>query len=86
MEARSCPDFTNFNNVVLAAGIFLFYAGMEMNAIHVKDVDNPTRNYPIAILIAAIGTVAIFVLGTLAIAFIIPQSRDQPHAEPARRL
>ena len=46
------PDFTNFNNVVLAAGIFLFYAGMEMNAIHVKDVTNPTRNYPIAILIA----------------------------------
>jgi putative glutamate/gamma-aminobutyrate antiporter len=68
------PDFTNFNNVVLAASIFLFYAGMEMNAIHVKDVDNPTRNYPIAILIAAAGTVAIFVLGTLAIAFIIPHS------------
>jgi putative glutamate/gamma-aminobutyrate antiporter len=68
------PDFTNFNNVVLAASIFLFYAGMEMNAIHVKDVENPTRSYPIAILIAAAGTVAIFVLGTLAIAFIIPHS------------
>lgn len=69
------PDFTNFNNVVLAAGIFLFYAGMEMNAIHVKEVDNPARNYPIAILIAALGTVAIFVLGTLAIAFVIPQAK-----------
>jgi len=68
------PDFTNFNNVVLAASIFLFYAGMEMNAIHVKEVDNPTRNYPIAIMLAAVGTVAIFVLGTLAIAFVIPQS------------
>ena len=68
------PDFTNFNNVVLAAGIFLFYAGMEMNAIHVKDVSNPTRNFPIAILISSIGTVAIFVLGTLAIAFIIPHA------------
>ena len=69
------PDFTNFNNVVLAAGIFLFYAGMEMNAIHVKDVSNPSRNYPIAILIAALGTVSIFVLGTLAIAFVIPQAQ-----------
>ena len=68
------PDFSNFNNVVLAAGIFLFYAGMEMNAIHVKDVSNPTRNFPIAILISSIGTVAIFVLGTLAIAFIIPHA------------
>jgi putative glutamate/gamma-aminobutyrate antiporter len=68
------PDFTNFNNVVLAVGIFLFYAGMEMNAIHVKDVENPTRNYPIAILLAAVITVSIFVLGTLAIAFVIPKA------------
>lgn len=67
------PDFSNFNNVVLAASIFLFYAGMEMNAIHVKEVNNPGRNYPIAIGISSFGTVAIFVLGTLAIAFIVPQ-------------
>ncbi|MFI8664730.1 putative glutamine/gamma-aminobutyrate antiporter GadC [Rhodococcus qingshengii] len=68
------PDFNNFSNVVLAASIFLFYAGMEMNAIHVKDVKNPTRNYPIAVGIAALGTVVIFVLGTLAIAFVVPKS------------
>ncbi|MFA3760835.1 putative glutamine/gamma-aminobutyrate antiporter GadC [Yersinia sp. 2466 StPb PI] len=68
------PDFSNFDNVVLAASIFLFYAGMEMNAIHVKDVENPQRNYPIAIMLAALGTVLIFVLGTLAIAFVIPES------------
>lgn len=68
------PDFTNFGNVVLAASIFLFYAGMEMNAIHVKDVKNPTRNYPIAVIIAALGTVVIFVLGTLAIAFVVPKA------------
>jgi putative glutamate/gamma-aminobutyrate antiporter len=69
------PDLSNFNNLVLAASIFLFYAGMEMNAIHVKDVNNPSRNYPLAILISSIATVAVFVLGTLAIAFIIPQSQ-----------
>jgi putative glutamate/gamma-aminobutyrate antiporter len=68
------PDFTNFSNVVLAAGIFLFYAGMEMNAIHVKEVQNPTRDYPTAIFIASIATVAIFVLGTMAIAFVIPKA------------
>jgi putative glutamate/gamma-aminobutyrate antiporter len=67
------PDLSNFNNLVLAASIFLFYAGMEMNAVHVKDVDNASRNYPLAILISSLATVAIFVLGTLAIAFVIPQ-------------
>lgn len=69
------PDMTKFDNLVLAASIFLFYAGMEMNAVHVKDIDNPTRNYPTAIIIASLGTVVIFVLGTLAIGFVIPQSQ-----------
>ena len=30
------PDFTKFDNLVLASSIFLFYAGMEMGGIHVK--------------------------------------------------
>lgn len=67
------PDFTKFDNLALAASIFLFYGGMEMNAIHVTEIDNPKRNYPIAIFVAAIGTVSLFVFGTLAIAFVIPR-------------
>ena len=69
------PDLSNFNNIVLAASIFLFYAGMEMSAVHVKDVRNPGENYPIAIAIASVITVLIFVFGTLAIGFIIPKSQ-----------
>ncbi|MBR5886584.1 MAG: amino acid permease [Akkermansia sp.] len=66
------PDLSKFNNIVLAASIFLFYAGMEMSAVHVKDVRNPGRDYPMAIAVAAALTVCIFVFGTLAIGFIIP--------------
>lgn len=67
------PDLTNFNNLVLASGIFLFYAGMEMSGIHVTDMDNPAKNYPKAIFIGAFITVLIFVLGTFALGIIIPQ-------------
>ncbi len=69
------PDFDNFNTVVLAASIFLFYAGMEMSAVHVKDTQNPKRDFPLAIGIASAITVCIFVFGTLAIGFIIPNSQ-----------
>lgn len=69
------PDFTNFNNVVLAASIFLFYAGMEMGGIHVKDMQNPSKNYPKAVFIGALITVIIFVLGTFSLGIIIP-ARD----------
>lgn len=66
------PDLTNFNNLVLASSIFLFYAGMEMMGIHVMDVANPGKNYPKAIFIGSIVTVLIFVLGTFAVSVIIP--------------
>ena len=67
------PDLSNFNNLVLASSIFLFYAGMEMGGIHVKEIDNPGKNYPKAIFIGAFITVLIFVLGTFALGIIIPQ-------------
>lgn len=66
------PDFSKFDNLVLASSIFLFYAGMEMGGIHVKDVENPSKNYPKAVFIGALITVVIFVLGTFALGIIIP--------------
>ena len=57
------PDFSNF----------LFYAGMEMGGIHVKDMENPAKNYPKAVFIGAAITVIIFVLGTFALGIIIPE-------------
>ena len=35
MKESFFPDLSNFNNLVLASSIFLFYAGMEMMGIHV---------------------------------------------------
>ena len=67
------PDLTNFNNLVLASSIFLFYAGMEMGGIHVKEVENPSKNYPKAVLIGSLVTVLIFILGTFSLGIIIPK-------------
>ena len=67
------PDLSNFNNLVLASSIFLFYAGMEMSGVHVKEMDNPSKNYPRAIFIGSAITVLIFILGTFSLGVIIPQ-------------
>ena len=66
------PDLTKLDNIVLASSIFLFYAGMEMMGVHVMDVDNPSKNYPKAIIIGSLATVCIFVMGTFALGVIIP--------------
>ena len=66
------PNLANFDNLVLASSIFLFYAGMEMMGIHVMEVDNPKRNYPRAIIIGSLVTVVIFILGTFALGIVVP--------------
>lgn len=67
------PDLAKLDNLVLATSIFLFYAGMEMTGVHVKEMDNPGKSYPRAVFFGAFLTVIIFVLGTYALGFIIPK-------------
>ena len=72
MSQSFIPDLSKLDNIVLASSIFLFYAGMEMMGVHVMDVENPSKNYPKAIIIGSLATVCIFVLGTFALGAIIP--------------
>lgn len=67
------PQWTGFSTLALAAGIFLAYAGMEMNAAHVKELKNPGRSYPLAILIGGLGTIVLFVVSALIVAIMVPQ-------------
>ena len=66
------PDIFNFHGLVLASSVFLFYSGMEINAVHVQNMENPLKNYPIAIAIASSIVIFCHVLGTLLIGAIIP--------------
>ena len=44
-----------------------------MQAVHVRHLKNPSRDYPLSVLIATILVVVIFVLGTLAVGVVIAQ-------------
>ncbi|MCC5831745.1 MAG: amino acid permease [Chlamydiales bacterium] len=66
------PDLTPMNLSFLA-GIFLALSGLEANANLAREVKHPQKNYPRAILIAALLTLSILILGSLAIALVIPQ-------------
>ena len=66
------PDLSHFSNLVFLAGIVLALAGMESNANLAREVKNPQKNYPRAILFAALMTLGILALGSIAIAVVIP--------------
>nr|WP_226895903.1 putative glutamine/gamma-aminobutyrate antiporter GadC [Polymorphobacter sp. PAMC 29334] len=65
------PDFSHFQNMVLAASVFLFFAGMEMQAVHVKELKNPSRDYPLSVLIATVVVLVLFVAGTVAVETVV---------------
>ena len=66
------PDFEKYQTIVLAASIFLFYGGMEMQAVHVNNMKNPAKQFPQSVLVAVIVILVIFIAGTLAIGFVEP--------------
>ncbi len=68
------PSFTEVGNLVFLAGLFLAFAGLEVSASYASDVKNPQKNYPRAIVLGAVITFSLFMLGALAIAVVIPKS------------
>lgn len=66
------PDLSNIGNLVFLTGLFLAFAGLEVSAAHAGEVQNPQKNFPRSIIIAAIITFCLVMLGALGIAFVIP--------------
>jgi putative glutamate/gamma-aminobutyrate antiporter len=69
------PDLTHIGNLVFLAGLFLAFAGLEVSAAYANEVKNPQKNYPRAIMIAAVIVFFLFMLGALAIGVVIPKEK-----------
>jgi amino acid transporter len=69
------PAWTGIASVVLVVNSFFTYAGIEVCAVHVDELRNPGREFPKSIFVAMALVLAIFILPTLAIAWVIPEKR-----------
>jgi glutamate:GABA antiporter len=69
------PPFHGLTSIVLIVNGFFTYAGVEVNAVHVDELQNASREFPKAILLAVILVLLIFIPPTLAISVAVP-SRD----------
>ncbi|MGL4779815.1 MAG: APC family permease [Bacteroidales bacterium] len=68
------PRFDTIDQVVMAVSILLFFSGLEVNGVHVHMMKNPSKDYPKALLLTSLIIGIIYILGTLAIAIIIPSN------------
>ncbi|MCB2226131.1 MAG: APC family permease [Desulfarculaceae bacterium] len=65
------PDL-KWANMSFFAGVILGYFGIEMAAFHAKEARDPRKDYPKAIMLAVVAIVAVFMMGSLAIAVVVP--------------
>ncbi len=66
------PNVTSLASLAIVAGLVESYAGIEMNAVHAADVENPPRSFPISIFLAVILVTIFSTLGTLSVAMVLP--------------
>ena len=69
---NAVPDVTSLASLAIIAGLVESYSGIEMNAIHANDVQNPQKNFPVAILVTLIILTIFSTLGTLSVAMVLP--------------
>jgi glutamate:GABA antiporter len=69
------PNMSSPGELVLFSGVLVSFCGLEMSAVHARDVENPQKNYPRAILLSAILILGLYIFGVLAIATVIPQQQ-----------
>src|SRR3954449_7590674 len=66
------PAWAGLSSLVLIVNNFLSYSGMEMNAVHVSSLKNPSKEFPKSMFLAMGLVLAIFILPALAISWIVP--------------
>lgn len=66
------PDFTNKDLWVSLTGIMLSFSGIEIATVYVRDIDQPKKKFPKAILIATFVIAITLLLGSLSIAVSVP--------------
>jgi len=67
------PTVNSPKELVFFSGVLTALCGLEMSAVYAREVHNPQKNYPKAILASALLIFGSYVLGVLAIALVVPQ-------------
>lgn len=69
------PDMSSPTQLVFFSAVIVALSGMEMSAVHARDVKNPQKDYPKAIFLSAILILGLYILGVLAVAVVVPQEQ-----------
>jgi amino acid transporter len=72
--ADMVPPVSGLSSIALVVGTFVAFAGLEVNAVHIAHLKGPPKNYLKAVLLAAVTVFTMYLLGSLAISVVVPDS------------
>lgn len=68
------PNITGLGSIAFLAGTVLLFAGVEVQGVRASQMKSPAREFPEAMILAAMIVFALFTFGSLAIATMFPVS------------
>ena len=68
------PHLQHSENWIALTAIMTAFCGMELATVHIREVRNPQKAFPRALLLSVILILSTMIFGSLAIAFVLPQN------------
>lgn len=73
-SANMIPTLSSSDNWISLTAIMTAFLGMELATVHIKDVRNPQKSFPKALLVSTLIILFTMTLGSLAIAVVLPKN------------
>lgn len=73
-ERTFFPELRNIHTWVILVAFILSCVGIEASAVHVNELKNAQRNYPIAVMILMVFVIFMNIMGGMSVAMVIPKS------------
>lgn len=70
--SKLLPDFSDLGSLPTLTGIIFIFAGVEISSVHANNIDNPKRNYPIAVIASVLLLVVFNLAAGLSVADSVP--------------
>ncbi|MEG0494001.1 MAG: APC family permease [Clostridia bacterium] len=67
------PDFSDPGSLPTLTAIVFIFAGVEMSAVHIGEVKNPSKTYPIGVISAVLAVVVLSIVTGLGYADAVPK-------------
>lgn len=69
------PHLQHTENWIALTAIMTAFCGMELATVHIREVSNPHSAFPKALLLSVLIILCTMILGSLSIAFVLPQHK-----------